>query len=110
MKTLVEKRKTVWARILECGDFVRGSITSVCSKCSRANCLCDTKSPSKAYRLTYKDARQKTRIVYVAKSRLPDIRKRVANHAQLRKLLDQLMTLNIAIFKKGAERRPNSCG
>ena len=110
MKRLIEKRKQVLARILECGDFVRGSITSVCSKCNRANCVCETKSPSKAYRLTYKDARQKTRIVYVPKSRLPDIRKRVANHAQLRKLVGQLMTMNIEIFKKGAVPRQKRCG
>lgn len=101
MKRLIEQREKVLARILECQDVVRGSITSVCSRCNRANCICDTKSPSKAYRLTYKDARQKTRIVYVPKNRLPDIRRRVANHAHLRKLVDQLMALNIEIFKKG---------
>jgi hypothetical protein len=110
MKRLVAQREKALARILENGNFVRGSITSVCSKCNRANCICATKSSGKAYRLNYKDALQKTKIVYVPKSRLPEIRKLLANHRLLRKLIDQLMALNVEIFKKSTDPWSKSCG
>lgn len=105
MKKLVEKRKKVLTKVLACGDFVRGSISSVCSTCNRAHCTCTPRSSKRAYRLTYKDAQQKTKTVYVPESRLPEIRRLLAHHAQLRKLIDQLMTINVEIFKQSAQNQ-----
>ena len=81
-------------------QFVRGSITSVCAACNRARCICQKKSARKAYRLTYKDRRQNTRIVYVAHGRLPRIREMIANYARVRALIEQLVETNIAAFKE----------
>jgi len=70
MKGLIKQQKSLLRRLVQCGDFVRGSINCVCGRCNRANCICEKKSAAKAYRLTYKDGLQQTKIVYLAKNRL----------------------------------------
>ena len=104
MKKLIQRQRKLLGRLAQCGNIVRGSINWVCGKCNRANCICEKKSAAKAYRLTYKDSRQKTRIVYVAKDRLPEIRRLLTNYSRLREIVEQLITANIEIFKKGSSR------
>jgi len=100
MKALLKKRETLQRRIAGCSEFLRGSITSVCSTCNRAACICSGKPAGRAYRLTYKDVGQKTHTVYIPKTKLPEARRMLANHARLRKLTEALFEVNIAIFKK----------
>ena len=100
MKDLIRKRNALLKKFEEHSEFVRGSITSVCTTCNRAGCICEKKTSGRAYRLTYKDSWQKTRTVYVPRSGLPKIRKMTANYVRLRKTLEQLLETNIAIFKE----------
>ena len=104
MKDLTQKREELLIRVGKCSDVVRGSVSSVCAKCSRAGCICDKKSTRRAYRLTYKDSWQKTRIVYVARSRLPRMRKMIANYARVRTLIEQLVETNVAVFRAEGRR------
>jgi hypothetical protein len=104
MRALLRKRNALLKKLDQCSEFVRGSINSVCATCSRARCICEKKSSRRAYRLTYKDSRQKTRIVYVPRSRLSRIRKMIANYARLRTLIEQLIETNIEVFKEEARR------
>jgi len=100
----IKKRDTLIKKLVKHPDFIRGSITSVCSTCNRARCICRKESTKRAYRLTYKDAKQKTRTVYVRWEQLPKIRKMIANYAHLRKIIEQLVETNIEIFKVEARR------
>jgi len=100
MKSLLEKRKTLMQRIAGYSKFLRGSITSVCSTCNRAACICTGKTKGRAYRLTYKDKQQKTRTVYISHSQLPEAIKMTDNYAKMRKLINELFETNIAIFKR----------
>ena len=102
MRNPTKKRKTLAEKLVQHPNFVRGSITSVCSTCNRARCICRKKSSRKAYRLTYKDAQQKTRTVYVRREQLPKMRKMIANYARVRKLIDKLVETNIEVFKAEA--------
>ena len=104
MKDPIRRREALMRKLVQHADFARGSVTSVCARCNRANCVCEKKTSRKAYRLTYKDRQQRTRIVYVPRSRLPEIRKMIANYSRLRKIMEQLIETNLEIFKKGAER------
>jgi len=101
MKGLARKRKALLRKLLQCADFVRGSLNHVCGKCNRANCVCDKKTSRNACRLTYKDNRQKTRIVYVSRNRLPEMKKMLANYSKSRKIMEQLIETNIQLFKNG---------
>ena len=102
MKDPLRKRDMLLRKFAQYSDFVRGSVTSVCAKCNRANCICDKKTSRRAYRLTYKDGQQKTRIVYVPRSRLKKIRRMIANYSRSRKIMEQLIETNLVIFKKDA--------
>ena len=103
MTNRIRERTALLKTLAQYAEFVRGSITSVCAACNRAHCICQKKSSRKAYRLTYKDRRQNTRIVYVAHERLPRIREMIANYARVRALIEQLVETNVAAFKE--ERR-----
>ena len=101
IKDMKDERNALLKKLAQYSSAIRGSITSVCAKCSRANCICDKRTPRKAYRLTYKDRRQKTRIVYIPRSRLPEIKRMIANYSKSRKIMEQLIETNIQIFKNG---------
>jgi len=103
MKALLRKKETLLRRIAERSEFLRGSITSVCSTCNRAVCICKNTSSGRAYRLTYKTSGQKTRTVYLSKTQLPKVRRMLANHAKMRKLNEELLETNIAISKLESE-------
>lgn len=100
MKTPINKRDTLLRKFEQYSYFARGSLNSVCVTCNRAICICEKKTTRRAYRLTYKDNQQKTRIVYVPRSRLAEIRKMIANYSKIRKIMEQLIEANIEIFKK----------
>jgi len=103
MKDLTRKREQLLARLEKCADFVRGSINNVCAKCSRAGCICEKQTSRRAYRLTYKDSQQRTRIVYVPRKKLPEIRKKIANYSKLRKIIEEFVETNIEMFKRKAD-------
>ena len=99
-----KKRNELLKKLAQFPEFVRGSITSVCSTCNRARCICLKKSSRRAYRLTYKDRRQKTQIVYVNRDQVPRMQKMITNYARLRKLIEQLVEVNIEVFKEETRR------
>ena len=101
MQKLIQRRAGLLARLGTGGNFIKGSITCVCGTCGRAHCLCAKKSKAKAYRLTYKDGRQKTQSVYIPRPRLPEMKRLIANYARARALVQQIIEINIALFKKG---------
>ena len=104
MKNPVRRRMALLRKFEQCSDFVRGSINSVCAKCNRARCLCDKKTSKRAYRLTYKDSQQMTRIVYIPRAKLARIRSMIANYSRSRKIMEQLIETNLEIFKKDKGR------
>jgi hypothetical protein len=100
MRNRIQQRTALLKELAQYAEFVRGSITSVCATCNRARCICQKNPSRRAYRLTYKDRQQKTRIVYVARCRLPRMRKLIANYARVRTLIEKLVETNIAAFKE----------
>ena len=105
MRNPTRKRQALTEKLAQYSECFRGSVTSVCSTCNRANCICRKKSSSlMAYRLTYKDRHQKTRTVYVRREQLPKVRKMIANYARIRSIIEQLVEVNIELFKAEAER------
>jgi hypothetical protein len=99
MKKLVVKRDALLKKLVQRSSLLKGSISCVCARCNRANCICTQKGHPKAYRLTYKNPQQKTQIVYIPENRLPEIREMIANYATFRKITDQLIGVNLEIFK-----------
>lgn len=96
----MRRREELLKKFEKCSEFVKGTVNSVCAKCNRANCICEKKTTRRAYRLTYKDSQQKTRIVYIPKNKLSQIRKMITNYSRSRKIIEQLIEINISIFKE----------
>lgn len=101
MDNFSRKKNALLKKLNQYSEFVRGSINSVCATCNRASCICKKKSSKMAYRLTYKDSQQKTRIVYIPRSKLQEMRKMISNYVKVRKIIEQLVELNIVEFKQG---------
>ena len=112
MKALLRKKEMLLQEIIDRSEFLRGSITNVCSTCNRANCICSGKPTGKAYRLTYKDKQQKTRTVYISHNQLPEARKMLSNYSRMKNLMDKLFEVNIAILKERSKQQKNlrTCG
>jgi len=104
MRDLAKKRTALLMKLNRHSEFFRGSINSVCATCNRARCICQKESSRRAYRLTYKDSRQKTRIVYVPRNQLPRARKMIANYGRVREIIEQLVETNIEVFKNEVRR------
>jgi len=102
MEKLTQKRSALLAELGTLGPVVRGSITQVCSTCNRAGCICSRRTTKRAYRLTYKDAQQKTKTVYIPRGKIGEVRKMLANYKRMRKLSEQLIEINIEILKSEA--------
>ncbi len=103
MMDLRKKQKKLLEEIYKHGDILKGSINAVCNNCNRANCICSKKSNEKVYRLTYKDNNQKTKIVYIPKKYLNEVNYMISNFTRLREIINQLIELNIEIFKKKSQ-------
>jgi hypothetical protein len=104
MKDLYREKERLLQRIVDRSDFLRGSITSVCSTCNRAGCICTGRPTGRAYRLTYKDRQQKTKTVYISRAQLAEARKMVTNYNKMRELMDKLFETNIAILKEKSKQ------
>ena len=100
IKDLIRKRNALLKKFEQYSEFARGSITSACSTCNRARCICEKQPTPRAYRLTYKDSQQKTRTVYIPKAGLPRIRQLIANYAKSRAIIEKLVETNIELFKR----------
>jgi len=93
-----QKRKDLLRKIETYVCFIRGSLNDYCAKCNRANCICKVKTNKRSFRLTYKDSSQRTRVVYVPRSKVPRIKKMLENNLKMKKTLERLLELNIQEF------------
>ncbi len=99
MNRLSQKQSRLIRQLMECNDMVKGTLNAVCATCKRANCICKDPAGKLVFRLTYKDREQKTKIVYVPRKRVSEMRKRVKNYARFWVLAEQLIETNIDLFK-----------
>lgn len=100
MNNFKKKRNELVKQLLVCTNMIKGSLSSVCSSCNRANCICKIPTSLKAYRLTYKDADQKTKTIYVPKEKLKEAKNMVLNFKKCREIIDRLIDVNLMIFKE----------
>lgn len=103
MKEMIKRKNKLLKNLELNSNFAKGSLNSVCAKCNRSKCICEVKYSRKAYRLTYKNSQQKTKIVYIPEHKIPEIKKMIANYSKVRKVMEELIEVNLEIFKeKGA--------
>ena len=104
MNRLLQKQSRLLRKLSECKDMVKGTLNAVCATCKRANCICKDPTGKSVFRLTYKDREQGTKIVYVPRERVTEMRKMIKNYARFRELMEQLIETNLDIFKIAPNR------
>lgn len=101
MNTLSKEQKKLLTELEECAYFLKGSINDYCANCNRAKCICPTKTTLRSYRLTYKDEKQRTKVVYVPRERVNEVKKMILNYRKFQRVSQKLLLKNIQMFKAG---------
>jgi hypothetical protein len=99
MNRLSLRKRHIIRQLMSCKDMVRGSLNSVCARCKRGNCACENPGRALIFRLTYKDVEQRTRIVYVPRDRVSEVKGLVRNYRHFCHLMEELIEINVRIFK-----------
>jgi hypothetical protein len=77
-------------RLGQVGPFVAASLVCVEHRCGNRRCRCATGEKHAAWRLTYKDKRQKTVTVYVPVSMLEEVRQWAKNYRAFKRLAAEI--------------------
>ena len=99
MKAIERRKENLETQLLSVMNFLKGSISELCANCMRVHCICDEKTKLRSYRLTYKDDEQKTKIVYIPRERLKEVKTMIGNYKKVRNILNKIMEVNVEQFK-----------
>ena len=83
-------------RLGKVGPLVAASLVRVGRRCGNPRCRCATGEKHPAWRLTYKDANQKTVSVYVPVDMVEEVRQWVENYRTLKTLVAEISEAQLA--------------
>jgi len=87
------------------------SLTAYRHRCGRPTCRCHHGGPlHTGQHLTFKEAGNKTRSVYVPKDLLPQVHAWIAEHKRLKQLLHEIHQLSLALVQTHARQRRRKAG
>jgi hypothetical protein len=87
------------------------TLSTYTHRCGRPCCRCHHGGPRHTgQHLTFKDAGNKTRSVYVPKDLLPKVRAWIAAHKRLKRLLKEVQQLTLALIRRHARHRRRKAG
>lgn len=93
------------------GPILAASLSCFTYRCARPRCRCrDGGPPHASQHLTFKDATNKTRSVYVPKDLLPQVRQWTDEHKRLKNLLREIHQLSLALVRTHARHRRRKNG
>jgi hypothetical protein len=102
------RTRALLRRIGQVGPFVGATLCCVRHRCGHAGCRCAKGEKHPSWRLTFKDARQKTVSVYVPVALLEEVRQWVKNHRAFKKLAAEISDAQlqrVRLFAKERRRR-----
>jgi hypothetical protein len=85
------------------------SLVRITKCCGRRSCRCYRGDKHVAYHLTYK-VRQKTHVVYVPVDLLEEVRSWIDEHRRLKRLLQEISQLSLALVRGHAQARQRRRG
>jgi len=83
-------------RLGEVGPFLAASLVCVSHRCGNPGCRCARGEGHPSWRLTYKDANQKTVTVYVPVGLLEEVRQWVSNYRAFKTLACEISEAQLA--------------
>ncbi len=99
LATLKIKKDQLLKNLMEFEDFIRGSITTIRHKCSNKNCKCHSGGDKHPGIYFSANINKKTKLIYLGEKKVAKAKKLLNNHVKLKKLLDDIVTVNIDILK-----------
>ena len=105
MKAL-EMKKELLVGIVRKGMPVLGNLSSAYLPCGKANCKCQEGFlHGPAWRLTWKDQKQKTAILYVPKKKIAQVAKAIADYQKARGALREIGLYNLSRLAQEVKRK-----
>jgi len=102
-KSLLKRRKQMRNKMNNLGPILQGSVTTVAVRCGNPNCRCTRGQRHRSICLSY--SRQgKTQMFYLGHKLAPKAQEWVDNYRQLRRIVQELSDINIAVLKKEREK------
>jgi hypothetical protein len=99
-------KKVAAKRPVLAASFVQFYIT-----CGNHACACHRDGPKHlSQHLTFKEPGQKTRSVYVPKDLIKDVQSWIEEHRRLKKLLQEIQQLTVALVRSHAQHRKRQKG
>jgi hypothetical protein len=87
-------------KVVPTAPLLAASLNAYTHRCGRPTCRCHHGGPlHTAQHVTFKDAGNKTRSVYVPKDLLPEVRAWIAAHKRLKQLLKEIHLLTLALVR-----------
>jgi hypothetical protein len=87
------------------------SLNEYTHRCGRPTCRCHHGGPlHTGQHLTFKQAGNKTRSVYVPKELLPEVRAWIAEHKRLKQLRAEIQQLSLALVRTHTQHRRRQAG
>ena len=103
---VLEIKKELLVKIVRMGIPVVGNLSSVYLPCGKARCKCkEGHLHGPMWRLTWKEKKQKSAILYVPKRHLEQVKKAVADYQKARVLLKEIGLENHAFLVKRLKER-----
>lgn len=98
-------------KLTSTSPVLAATLSTYTHRCGRPACRCHHGGPLHAgQHLTFKDADNKTRSVYVPKDLLPKVRAWIAAHKRLKHLLKEIQQLTLALVRGHARHQQRKAG
>ena len=99
LSRLKKKKYYLINKLKNTEDFIRGSITIIKRKCGNKKCRCQSggeKHPGIYFSVTLN---KKTKLIYLGNKKIDRAKYLLKNHEVLKKLLDDIVFINLEILK-----------
>ena len=108
LATLKKKKNYLMNKLRNFDDFIRGSITTIKHKCGNKNCKCHLKGEKHSGLYFSVNIKQKTKLIYLGNKNIDDLNVLLENYNKLKQLLDDIVLVNLEIFKISKKQFPLS--
>ena len=96
-------------KLTTCRPLLAASLVRITKYCGRRSCRCYRGDKHVAYHLSYK-VQQKTHTVYVPVDLLKEVRSWIDEHRRLKRLLQEISQLTLALVRGHAQARQRRLG
>lgn len=99
IKELQKRVDDKFKELKKCKSMIKGSINERYAICGKPNCKCTRGEKHLSYQLSYKQKGNKTKTMYLKKTKLNKARKMIDNYQKAKVIFDEIIELNTQLLK-----------